>query len=301
MTLPSDQILLYPRDKDSALVTAIEDGVTLWDGAPATIGCADYTDADGRGYITNFKRAAGHKYRGRFSVSDLPPQYATDGTVNILKRVGSTTTVKGKVLIKGFQHYKVTVTGAAAKTDVNEYVWMTEDGLWTLTPPSIDTGFSCVPDGEIIDWITSTTCIVLEYSPEHKSAIEAAGGIFYYLSFHLDWTGVADGKLRNNFKMNHAGRIVEFFVENDIALTGAGGTLVVNASLSTVDITTAGITVITAGAQGARLSGTLLATSARETFFHQGDNLDIDISAAGGTRTLGKCTIYFRIMRRLGL
>lgn len=301
MAVPTAQIVLKPRDIESGLLNYIEDTITLYDGAPLTLATIDYATSGGRGYFTNFKRAKGHRSAGRFTVASLPVQYNTDGTAKIDNRLGSGTTIKGAGLIKGFQQYEATVTGATALTDAGEYFWIEEAGTLTLTPPNIDTGFSCIPDGEILRWITSTTCEVLEYSYETKAAIAAAGGIFYYLTFHLDWTGVADGELRGDFKMNHYGRIVEFSVINDIALTGAAGTVTVNASIGDVDISTAGIVVATAGAQGAKLSATLLATSARETFFHQGDNLDIDISATGGTRTLGKCTIVFRIMRKLGL
>lgn len=301
MAVPTAQIVLKPRDRDSGLLNFVEDTITLYDGAPLSIATIDYATSGGRGYHTNFKRAKGHRSAGRFSCASLPVQYNTDGTAKIDNRLGVSTTIKSSALIKGFQQYEAAVTGATALTDVGEYFWIEEAGTLTLTDPSIDTGFSCIPDGEILRWITSTTCEVLEYSFETKAAIAAAGGIFYWLPFHLDWTGVADGKLRNDFKMNHHGKIVEFFVINDIATVGAAGTVTVNASLSTVDISTAGIVVATSGAQGLKTSATLLATAARETFFHQGDNLDIDISAAGGTRTTGKCTIYFRIMRKLGL
>lgn len=303
MTTPTAQIVLKPRDRDSGLLNFVQDTITLYDGGPVSIATIDHATSGARGYHTTFKRSKGHRSAGRFSVASLPVQYNTDGTAKIDNRLGVSTTIKSSALIKGFQQYEATVTGATALTDVGEYFWILEDGSLTLTIPDIDTGFSSIPDGEILRWITSTTCEVLEYSFETKAAIAAAGGIFYYLSFHLDWTGVADGKLRDNFKMNHHGKIVEAFAINDVALTGSGGTLVVNASLSTVDISTAGITLSTAAtpAQAAKTSLTLLATAARETFFHQGDNLDIDISAAGGTRTTGKCTIYFRIMRKLGL
>lgn len=300
MALPSAEVTIKPRDLESPLTFILEDTKTIYEGAPIAQATENYATAAAKGHLTNFTRNKGLKKRGRFTVGSSEIQYNSDGSAKMDNRLGDGS-YKVQGLIKGFQQHTVSVIGASGKGDVGKFFWILEDGSLTLVPPNIDTGFSGIPDGEILYWITGTTCLVLEYSAIYQSILEAAGGVIYYLEFPLIWTGVADGKLRDDFKMNHHGEILEAFTINNEALSGAGGTLDVNASIGGTNISTSGITLSTAAtaAQALKTSFTLL--TAGETIFHQGDSLDIDISSAGGTRTTGNCTLYLRILKKIGL
>jgi len=301
MAVPTARKELNVRDRESAITEKIEDAITLYDGQGVGQGTADHATSAARGYLTHFTREKGVKSRGRFTTAGLPPQYNSDGTVKVDSRLGSSTDIKGSALIKGFQHYATAVTGASALTDVGAYVWYLEGGTVTLTIPSIDTGFSSIPDGEVLQWVTSTTCIVLEYSADYKSMLEAAGGIFSYLMFPCNWVNAADGKLISDHRMNNHGTVVEFFGRTTSVLTGASGALTFNASIGGSDITTSGFIKSTAATAtiGTKTSGTVLTTGVAD--FHQGDLLDIDISDDADTRTTGDVLIVLRLMNKLGL
>ena len=162
MALPSTyENLSFAKDQNSGVKNIVEDGKTIYDGQPVAVATKDYTTSAAVGYFTNHVRAAGLKYAGRFTIAAADPQYKSNGEVYTDRRVGSGTTVRANSLRTPFQHTIKAVANSSAVTDAGEYVWLLEDGTWTLTPPDIDTGFSSIPDGEILQWISGTTCIFL--------------------------------------------------------------------------------------------------------------------------------------------
>lgn len=278
----------------------LEDGKTIYQGASISQATGIYATSAAYGHLTPFTRSPGLKKRGTYTKASSETQYNTDGSAKLDNAVGDGV-YKAQSTRAGFLLKTATVVGSSAKSDVGKYFWELEDGSYTMVEPAIATLHPSIPDGEIIDWISGTDCDIIFYPEWFQSAIEVAGGIYYYEKFPFDWTAVADGKFRSNHTMLHRGEIVEAYVVTDDVLTGSGGTLVVNASLETTDISTSGATISTAATAAQSTETALTLLTAGQTEFSCGDDLDIDISSAGGTRTTGNCTVVFRIMKKLGL
>ena len=166
------------------------------------------------------------------------------------------------------------VTGVASAADVLKAVYATDDDVMTLTKP---TNGEVI--GVVIKWYTGTTCDVL--------VLDAGARI------------AADGDLRIAFPAPFHGEFLSFFGMVSAPLVGAGGTILINLEIATTDVTGGVITMSTAagGTLGTNLAGTAITAAA---IFHEGEAIDIEGSAAGGTRTSGNLELFAKVIRKPG-
>lgn len=304
MAVPTDKISLeHQTSKDSGLLHLIEPEKELFLNAPISVALPEYATAEGRGFFTQHRRVKGLKYAGRGSLEGLRPQFKSKGLKYTKSRYG---TVDGssnpdeRIVASpdGFQQ-TVVVAGSSSIADNGESIWLLEDGSWSLTEPDRNTAFSGDPDGEILKWISGTTCIIYAYGAIEKSLIALCGGLFYYEKFHIHFPYVADSTFLADLRMNHRGKIVELFTVNDVALVG-GGTFDLNGSLDggTTDILSSDLAVGGTATVGSRHTGTVNTDSKAQ--FNQGDQLSFTIANKSGTFTSGQISIYLRIKKLLG-
>ena len=184
------------------------------------------------------------------------------------------------------------VTGVASAADVLKAVYATDDDVMTLTKP---TNGEVI--GVVIKWYTGTTCDVLVLDAGARIAADTRTEIISLGT--LDFATVADGDLRIAFPAPFHGEFLEFFGMVSAPLVGAGGTILINLEIATTDVTGGVITMSTAagGTLGTNLSGTAITAAA---IFHEGEAIDIEGSAAGGTRTSGNLELFAKVIRKPG-
>jgi len=189
---------------------------------------------------------------------------------------------------------RVTVTGASAITDQWSPVYATSNADLTLTRPAADAEVV----GFVSKWHVSTTCDVLLLGLIGQLILGMAGGNRTVIDLgHYDNADLADGDIRTGFAMPFAGKFISLHGNVEAAFTGVSGTATVNLEIGGTNVTGGALVVSTAagGTVGTQLDAT--AITAANTF-STGDLLDIEVSSAGGTQTLGRVGL-FAVVERL--
>lgn len=186
---------------------------------------------------------------------------------------------------------KLPVTGLAGdRTDRWKPVYATDGSAFTLTMTSAPT----LIIGYVIEQIDSTNAWVLCFGLMEFTLFAMSGGGFTIMNLgSVDCDTITAANIRTAFPMPFHGRFIDFFAMVDVAITGGGGTALLNLEIGGVDVTGGVVTVSTAagGTKGTKLAGTGI-TALNE--FHEGDVLDIE-AATVTDMTAGRVDLFAKV------
>lgn len=193
------------------------------------------------------------------------------------------------------------VTGASAVTDRGKLVYATDENTYTLTPNTNRP----TPIGVVIDWLSGTTCVVLDLGLVARLGIDLAGGIEQVIhlgGFPCD--AFADGAMATDVPLVGHGEIVSLFSVIRKAPAGASGTVTVKAQLkpvggsyADVGAPTSFVPAATGDALGAvKASSAISAANA----FSAGALLKL-VASATTSMSAGHVDIYAKVRRKAGI
>lgn len=244
----------------------------LYSGGYVALGAPDHGTTANRGRLFAWASAAGEipvgfAY-GRDITGDTSASPIPAGTVDA-----------GETVIK-----QVAVTGLAGTVaDVGQKVYMSDDGTFTFTRPTVG-----IPIGIVSRWISASLADVKFFSMNELLVLAMAGcgQQLMYLG-HFDVDTIANGNLRTGIPMPFHGKFLTVFAMVDKAVTGSGtATAAINLEIGGTNVTGGVITVTAAlaGTKGAKLAGSSVTAA---NVFHEGDLLDVEaasvIDLTGGT------------------
>ncbi len=181
------------------------------------------------------------------------------------------TNIEGRVI------EQLAVTGASAITDVGKWVYMTDDGTFTLTKttPNIPVGFTT-------DWYSGTSCDVYMLSLGELLCMQAAGGVHKQLQALIGVGITASGNLATGIVAPCHGQITAVNAHCVIGPTDADVDIDINVEIGGTDITGGVCALLAADVAGDKKAGTAVTADDAEVF-HEGDLIDIDgvVNTAG--------------------
>ena len=191
---------------------------------------------------------------------------------------------------------QATVAGVASRSDIGKRVFASDSDTLTLTRPSLGS-----PIGMVVEWHSGTTCDVLVWGLAVQGAVDLGGqGIQVLHLGNFSFADMADGDILTNYPFPYHASIESVYAVVGTPLVGSGGTTELNLEIGSTNVTGGVVTVSTAagGTLGAVLSGTSVTANA---IAHAGDNLSVEASSTGGTRTSGRFDLYVKLAPRMGV
>lgn len=191
---------------------------------------------------------------------------------------------------------RLAVTGVDGVNDNGKAVYFSDDNVATLTRPSN----KALPGGMVLEHHSSTTCEVLVFGAATLAAMAVGGGERQLLFLgSIDCDSITAADVRTGIPMQFHGEIKSVFAMVDVAITGAGGTALLNLEIGGTNVTGGVVTVSTAagGTKGTKLDGTAVTGA---NVFHEGDALDIE-AATVTDMTAGRVDMFAVVERKFGV
>lgn len=264
----------------------IADAVTVYKGRFA--GIRGPTHGTTQGYLDSYDDEPGMVFAGLIE--------SAGGLASKLGATGDSPPPEAGVRIWPRILRRVTVTGAASRADILKPVFVTDNQTMTLTRPDDDAEVV----GSVIEWHTSTTCDVLIFGLIGTLILGMAGGNRQVVELGAyNNVELADGDIMTGFVMPFHGKFISLHGIVLEAFTGSGGTATINLEIGGTNVTGGTLVVSTAagGTVGAKLDAAAITAA---NVFHEGDVIDLEVSAAGGTQTEGKVRVYAIVERLPG-
>jgi hypothetical protein len=250
---------------------------------------ASYTCMNSRGHGTSGSRGRVQPWAS--AIYQIPLGFAWSGVTG---NTGASPIPEAQI-DAGDTYERVAVTGAGSVADQGRLVFMSDDATWTLTRPTLGT-----PQGMIVRWYTSTTCLVLRFGTSTLAAIAIAGSGQY--TWHLGIVGGTGttGNMLTGIVAPHHGRITSVYGIVVTELTDADVAIDINLEIGGTNVTGGVISWVSASAIGAKLAGTAV-TAANE--FHEGDLIDVEATygTPGTDPDPGLLNLYATVQTDLGL
>jgi hypothetical protein len=304
MTAAAQPVILNPREKTSGLEKIIESTKVVWPGARLSVATDQYATSAARGHVQPFARAKGQLDLGYANPQGFFPTFAADGTTPLSRTGNAGGTIKTATIIDADQLPDQSVTGVSAITDVGQWVWMTDDKDYSLTAPTDTTGFPGVPDGFVLDWLTSTRATIYRFGMSEKVLIHMMGGIHRELYLgKFNWVNLATGAgivvISNGHLAPFHAKVLKLYAITDTTFTGSSGSADINVEIADAVVSTVGLTLSTAATsvKGTRTDATILSTAR----MHEGDEIEVTADDVTDTRTTGDFHLWMRVRMMLGL
>ena len=210
-----------------------------------------------------------------------------------------------KAIVRGNIVKKMTVTGAAAISDIGKLVYATDGQTATLTRPT--TG---LPIGFIVDWISSTTCKVFLFSlVQSLSRIHSGFTDYEIKDFGTFPTNALQGTAAVTLWQETAYQHYKFLslaaecVAHDDGV--AAGSQAINLDIDGTNVTGGVLTIAATDVDVAGNMGAVVAATAitEENEVHTGNTVKLEMAASGTGFTADKCAavrIYALIQKLPG-
>lgn len=191
-----------------------------------------------------------------------------------------------------------TVTGASARTDAGRFVYATDDATLTMTQPADDRA----PVGVVWEWISSTTCDVLFFTPEQSmlaTLIGTTGEVF------IAEASPSFGPTTYTKTLRGHGVFTDLYFLFAVAGAVTASTFTINASIGGGSnfFATAAVMTLAVATKGAEVkvsaltNGTFIAANCE---FHDGDVLSMVLTNGGTAMTTAVAQVLGIYDRRIG-